>query len=292
MASRSAQSLGGIAAALAVGAAVAWAGSDGSTRVGGWPLFALCGALAYAIQWVAFVPSYLAQTEHYYDLTGSLTYLTLVATSLVLAPAPDARAVLVAVLVATWALRLGSFLFRRIRRDGSDGRFDRIKPDPLRFGMAWTLQGLWVFLTLAAGLAVLTSEQPRPLGAFALLGALVWAAGFAVEVTADRQKAAFRSDPANDGRFIDAGLWAWSRHPNYFGEIVLWCGVAIVALPVLEGWRWVVLVSPLFVYVLLSRISGVPLLEARSERRWGDDPAYRAYAEQTPVLWPRPPRRA
>lgn len=290
MSERSLQSLAGIGASLAVGSAVAWAGSHGSVEAAGAPLFALCAAIAFAIQWIAFVPSHLAQTEHYYDLTGSLTYLTLCVTALLLAPAPDARALLVATLVAAWALRLGSFLFRRIRQDGSDGRFDRIKPDFLRFLMAWTLQGLWVFLTFACGLAVLTSERSLPLGGFALLGALLWLAGFGVEVTADRQKRAFRRDDANDGRFIEQGLWAWSRHPNYFGEIVLWLGIALIALPVLDGWRLVTLISPVFVYVLLTRISGVPLLEARARRRWGDDPAWRAYTRRTPALWPRPPR--
>jgi steroid 5-alpha reductase family enzyme len=107
---------------------------------------------------------------------------------------------------------------------------------------------------------------------------------------ADRQKSAFRSDPANAGRFISSGLWAWSRHPNYFGEIVLWVGVALIALPVLSGWQHVTLVSPLFVYLLLTRISGIPPLERRAEEKWGDDPAYRAYVERTPVLWLRPQR--
>ena len=114
--------------------------------------------------------------------------------------------------------------------------------------------------------------------------------GFSIEIVADRQKSAFRADPANAGRFISSGLWAWSRHPNYFGEIVLWFGIAILAWPALAGWQLATLVSPLFVYVLLTKGSGIPPLETRAEERWGDDPAYRAYVERTPVLWPRPPR--
>ena len=109
-------------------------------------------------------------------------------------------------------------------------------------------------------------------------------------MTADRQKSAFRADPANQGRFIDVGLWAWSRHPNYFGEIMLWTGIAVIALPVLSGWRWLMLISPVFVYVLLTRISGVPMLEARARKRWGDQEDFRAYTERTPVLMRRPPR--
>jgi steroid 5-alpha reductase family enzyme len=284
--------IGAIVASLAVAAGIAWAGSHGSVRVLGVPLFALCGAIAFVVNWAAFVPAYLLQTEHYYDLTGSLTYLTLVVVAFALGDAPDPRAWLLGALVAVWALRLGSFLFLRIRREGADTRFDRIKPSFARFGMAWTLQGLWVYLTLACALAALTSSASRPLGATALLGLVVWLAGFAVEAIADRQKRSFRADPRNRGRFIQTGLWAWSRHPNYFGEITLWTGIALIALPALSGWQWVTLVSPVFVYVLLTRISGVPLLEARADERWGGDPEYEAYKARTPVLFPRPPASA
>ena len=149
----------GIVAALLIGALVALAGSDGSTTVGSISVFALCGLLAYAINWVVFVPSNRAKTEHYFDLTGSATYLTVTTVALVLSSDLDARAIIVGVMVWVWALRLGSFLFRRVRRDGRDGRFDRIKTDPLRFFMTWTLQGLWVLLTLAAALAIITGTE-------------------------------------------------------------------------------------------------------------------------------------
>lgn len=287
---RRGQAIAGSIAAIALGALLALAGSEGGAKLAGAPVFLLCAALAFAINWVAFVPAYRARTEHFYDLTGSLTYLTVTAFALVASGRPDARGVLVAVLVAAWAIRLGTFLFRRVRQTGRDGRFDRIKTDPWRFLLSWTLQGLWVLVTLAAALAIITGPDRRSLGWVGLFGAALWIAGFAIEVIADRQKAAFRADPANEGRFITTGLWAWARHPNYFGEIVLWSGIAVIATPVLDGWRWVTLISPVFVTVLLTRISGIPLLQARAERRWGDDPAYRDYVRTTPVLIPRPPR--
>ena len=115
-------------------------------------------------------------------------------------------------------------------------------------------------------------------------GLLIWAAGFAIEATADVQKSRFRADPANRGAFIHTGLWAWSRHPNYFGEIVLWIGVAVIALPVLQGWQYVTLISPLFVILLLTRVSGVPLLEKRADEKWGGQDDYEAYKRRTPVL--------
>lgn len=284
------RSFGAIALILFLGAAISWAGSQHGQSVGGWPLFGLCAAVGFAIQWIAFVPANHFQTEHYYDLTGSLTYVTLVTLALLLGDAPEPRSWLLAAMVVVWALRLGSFLFLRVKQDGSDGRFDAIKPDFPRFLMTWTLQGLWVVLTLACALAAMTSKAPGPLDAFAAIGGVLWAGGFAVEVLADRQKRVFRADPANAGRFITSGLWAWSRHPNYFGEILLWTGVAIVAFPALEGAQLATLVSPLFVYLLLTRVSGVPMLEARAKRRWGNDASYLAYKSRTPVLFPRPPR--
>jgi len=286
------ESLVAIVAAMLVAAGVAWAGSQGGITVAGLPLLALAGAVAFVIQWIVFVPSYRAQTEHWYDLTGSLTYLAVAIGTLLLAGRFDARSLLLALLVSIWALRLGSYLYRRIQKAGADTRFDDIKPSFVRFLMAWTLQGLWVFLTLAAALAAMTAASAPPLGLLGWLGAAVWAGGFAIEAVADAQKQAFRADPTNKGRFIQSGLWAWSRHPNYFGEILLWTGVALIALPALSGFQYVTLISPLFVYLLLTRVSGVPMLESRADERWGDEPAYQAYKARTPVLFPRPPRGA
>jgi steroid 5-alpha reductase family enzyme len=284
------QSLAAILVIVLIGGGIAWAGSQGGLRAGEFPLFAWCAILAFATNWIAFVPAYVFQTERFFDLTGSLTYLSLVVVALTSQAAPDSRALLLGALVAFWAARLGSFLFARIVRDGSDQRFDNLKPSLLRFCMTWTLQGLWVLLTLSCALAAMTSTRPKPLGAFAVLGGVVWAVGFAIEAMADRQKRRFREDPANRDRFIQSGLWAWSRHPNYFGEITLWSGIALISLPVLAGWQYLTLISPLFVYVLLTRISGIPLLETRAEKKWGDEPEYRAYRDRTPVLFPRPPR--
>jgi steroid 5-alpha reductase family enzyme len=291
MTPRNRNSLLGIGAGIVIGALVILAGSDGSSKVGSIAVFAVCGLLAYAINWVVFVPSNLAKTEHYFDLTGSATYISVTALSLLLSDDLDARAVIVATMVMVWAVRLGSYLFVRVRRVGRDGRFDQIKTDTLRFLMTWTLQGLWVLLTMACALAIITGIERESIGWVAMVGMAVWVAGFAIEVVADRQKSVFKRDPANDGRFITSGLWAWSRHPNYFGEIVLWVGIAIMALPVLSGWRWVTLISPVFVVVLLTRVSGIPMLEARAEKRWGSEEEFQAYTRNTPVLIPRPPEK-
>ncbi len=282
-----------LAPIILIGAGMALAGSQQGVRlatpIGTWPVFALCAAMAFAINWLAFSLAWRAQTERYYDLTGSLTYVVVTLFGLATIPTLDPRRMLLAGLILIWAGRLGTFLFRRISRDGSDGRFDPIKPSFPRFLMAWTLQALWVLITVGSALAAITTERAGEIDAFAIGGALLWLAGFTLEVVADMQKSRFRAQPEHRGRFIDVGLWRWSRHPNYFGEILLWCGVAIAAFPALQGGQHLTLISPLFVYALLTRVSGIPMLEARGRRRWGDDPDYRAYCERTPALVPRPP---
>ncbi len=272
---------------IAIG--VAWAGSqDGATVPGtGIPVFALMVALAFLIQWLVFVPSFLFQTEKFFDLTGSLTYITVTILAVLLTPVKDARSILLLVLVLIWAARLGIFLFRRIRKAGKDDRFDELKPSFIRFLNTWTIQGLWITLTAGAALAAITTTARKDLGWVALLGLLVWLVGFGFEAVADAQKNRFRADPGNKGRFIHTGLWARSRHPNYFGEIVLWIGVALIALPVLTGWQYITLISPVFVALLLTRVSGVPLLEKKADEKWGGQEDYEAYKESTPVLFPK-----
>ena len=276
--------------AALIGALVAWAGSQGGVTVGGVPAFAIAVAAAFLIQWLVFIPSYRFQTEKFFDLTGSLTYLTVVGISLWASrqnAAVDGRSLLLAALVAVWAIRLGSFLFSRIHRAGKDDRFDDLKPSFVRFLNVWTMQGLWVTFTAAAALVAITSTYRKDLDGFALVGTLLWLFGFGFEAVADAQKSRFNSDPGNRGRFIATGLWSRSRHPNYFGEIVLWIGVAVIALPVLHGWQRIALISPVFVAILLTRISGIPLLARKAEAKWGGQADYEAYKERTPVLIPR-----
>jgi len=259
--------------------------------VAGLPLFALCVGFALAVQWIAFVPAFAARTERFYDLTGSLTYLSVTAIAVALGPTPDVRSGLLAALVAVWAARLGTFLFGRIRAEGKDRRFDAVKTSFGRFLLAWTLQGVWICFTAGAALAVITSGRSVPMGILAWVGLVMWIVGFGLEVVSDREKSQFREDSANKARFISTGLWAWSRHPNYFGEIVLWTGVALIAAPALQGWQYVTLISPVFVTILLTMGSGIPLLEERADERWGGQADYEEYKASTPVLVPRPPAR-
>ena len=244
--------------------------------------------LAFAIQWIAFIPAYVFQTEKFYDLTGSLTYLSVIWYSLTYSSEYFANlnlANLVIVLLITfWAIRLGSFLFMRIHKDGEDKRFRTIKPSASQFFMTWTLQGLWVSLCSMCALTAISSDSGLIVNPVFFAGLVLFIFGFLLEIIADKQKSKFRAIPENKNKFISSGLWARSRHPNYFGEIVLWTGISVMSFSSLEGLQYLTLISPIFTYVLLVYISGVRMLEARGDIKWGENEDYRNYKENTPVL--------
>jgi len=202
---------------------------------------------AFLIQWITFSVAYAQKSEKFFDLTGGLTYITITTIAILLIPSLNDRAVLLLVLVIVWATRPGTFLFTRVQKQGKDDRFDEIKVSFTRFLLTWTLQGVWVTFTAATALAAITTAVQKQLGWFALIGFLIWAFGFFFELIADVQKNRFKTDPANKDKFIQTGFWSWFRHPNYFREIVIWIGVAIIALPVLRGWALVTLISPVWV---------------------------------------------
>lgn len=272
------------AIAVAIGALVAWAAGANGYSIGAVPAVLIAAGAAFAVQWVAFIPSWLLRSERFYDLVGGSTYLV-ISLALLLGNADRGpAATVVAALVSVWSVRLALFLFARVRATGGDGRFDGITTRPLRLLQTWTMQGLWVSVTASAAWVVIADPSGRGVDAWLIAGAAIWLLGFGIEATADEQKRAFRRR-GGDG-FITSGVWAASRHPNYFGEILVWIGVGVAAVPSLHGWGWVALVSPLFVAPLLTRVSGVPLLERRAEQRWGERADYRGYVDRTPILVP------
>lgn len=286
MSKTSVRSLASVGIAVVLGAGLALSGGQHGWTIAGIPGFALAVAFAFLVQWIAFVPAAIARTDRYFDATGSLTYIVVTVALLVASPGLDARGALLGGMVILWALRLGTFLLVRNVRAGGDERFSEIRGNALRFFSVWTIQGIWVSLTAAAAWIVICSAEPAPVTWLSIVGVAVWVIGFVIEAVADEQKRRFRGDPANAGRFIHSGLWSVVRHPNYLGEITLWVGVLLVAAPALHGWQWVALLSPLFVILLLTRVSGIPLLEAKAQRTWGDDREYRAYVARTPALLP------
>ena len=247
--------------------------------------------LAFLIQWVAFIPAYLFQTEKFYDLTGSLTYLTViwfVYLSSNQVGEVNFQNLIVTVLISIWAIRLGSFLFSRIHKDGEDKRFRSIKTSPSQFFMTWTLQGMWVSICSMCAITGISSSEGLVLNPLFYLGFILFLIGFSIEVIADHQKTVFRAIKENKDKFISTGLWSKSQHPNYFGEILFWSSIAIMSFSSLSGTQYLTMISPIFTYVLLVYISGVRMLDDMGNKKWGHLEEYKQYKQNTPVLFIKP----
>ncbi len=246
--------------------------------------------ITFVVQWIAYVPAYALKTEKFYDLTGSLTYLSIFIYCLVATQSIEHvkfSNIIVAGAIMIWAIRLGSFLFMRIAKDGKDKRFNLIKTSFSRFFMTWTLQGMWVFICSSSALVAITSPTGVIVNNVFILGVLLFFAGFVIEVIADNQKSKFRSIEENRDSFINEGLWSRSRHPNYFGEIILWLGITVMSISSFSGINYLAIFSPIFTYLLLNYISGVRILEARGNEKWGHLDEYNNYKENTPKLIPK-----
>jgi|TARA_A100001011_G_scaffold184013_1_gene192854 steroid 5-alpha reductase family enzyme len=241
--------------------------------------------LIFSIQWISFIPAYIFQTEKFFDLTGSMTYLTTVLAALYITDSVKISDYVIVSCVVIWAIRLGSFLFMRIHKAGEDRRFREIKTNFTRFFMTWTLQGMWVSMCLLCLITALSSYSGIILNNVFYIGLLIFIFGFIIEVVADHQKTVFRKDLKNKDKFISTGLWSYSRHPNYLGEILLWFGVAIMSFSSLQGLQYLTLISPIFVYILLVYISGIRILENQGDKKWGHLDSYKEYLKNTPMLF-------
>ena len=244
-------------------------------------------AWIFAIQIIVFIPSFIFRTEHYYDLTGGITYISTVVMALILKNSYqgiDLISLLLGSMVIIWATRLSSFLFLRVKKSGEDVRFKKIKHSFSWFLMTFMLQGMWVFMCIFPALIVISSFNSE-INNYAIVGSIVWLFGFLFEIIADNQKSNFNK--FNKGEFISNGLWSITRHPNYFGEFILWLGITIASLGYIDNYKYVLLLTPIFVYLLLTRVSGVNLLEEIGEKRWGNSKEYQKYKEKTPLFFPK-----
>ncbi|MDG2346896.1 MAG: DUF1295 domain-containing protein [SAR86 cluster bacterium] len=246
--------------------------------------------MIFVIQWIAYIPAFIFKTEKFYDLTGSITYISAIAFALYStndSQSLDLGSLIIGAAIIIWAVRLGSFLFIRVHKDKKDGRFDSIKTSFSQFFMTWTLQGMWVFICSSAALIAIANPTGVVINSVFILGLVLFVLGFVVEVIADNQKSAFRSIPENKDKFINEGLWSRSRHPNYFGEITLWTGITVMGISTFEGMNYLALFSPIFTYLLLNYVSGVRMLELRGQKKWGHIETYQIYKQNTPKLIPR-----
>ena len=247
--------------------------------------------LIAAVQAFLFGFAAAFKTDKLTDLAYGFTFALVAVALLVTGPQQSTRTQLVAIAVLIWGVRLGAYLFARILKMGQDRRFDGRRETVLDFAPFWGFQTVTIWVVLLPLLLLSGMREQPPLGPLDLAGFALWVIGFLIETFADQQKFAFRNNPENSGRWIQSGFWKYSRYPNYFGEILLWWGLWVAALPALSGWLYLSVIGPAFITFILVKISGIPLLEKEHERKYGTDPAFQAYVRQTSLLFPWAPRR-
>lgn len=245
---------------------------------------------ALVINGAFFAYAVARKTDVVTDLSYSLSFAFVSLVLILLNSGVSIVALLPAVLTIVWAVRLGAYLFARIIKTKVDHRFDGMREVPLKFARFWILQAIAVVVILLPVIASVASpEISRDFGTLEIIGMLLWLAGFVLEVLADEQKARFKRNGSKG--FISTGVWKYSRHPNYFGEALLWWGIWIYTLPALSGSLHLSILGPVFITVLLLFVSGIPLLEKSADAKYGADPAYREYKKRTSVFIPLPPRK-
>ena len=272
---------------LVFASSITFLSSSESIMVNETPLIYYSALLSFLVHLIIFIPSFIYKTEKFFDFTGSLAFLSIMIFSVYLKNSIigsiDIHSIILFIFISIWTIRLGSFLFYRIFKTGHDPRFNELKQSFLPFLMTWTLSATWVVLTLLPAMVILTSSISADISYFTFLGAIIWLFGFLFEVLADFQKTNFKNNPENKGQFITKGLWGLCRHPNYFGEIILWFGIWIITFPLLSGWQYITLISPFFVYLLLTSVSGINLVE----KKWKDSKEYQEYKKRVPELIPK-----
>jgi steroid 5-alpha reductase family enzyme len=259
--------------------------------------FAACGALVAVYMTAWFAVALIKKDNSVADVAWGLGFVLVAVSTFLFRRTSFFLPTLVTSLVAVWGLRLSLHIFRRNREKGEDPRYAEWRR---KWGRAFVwrsylqvflLQGFFLLVIASPVVLINTFQWVHPPGSatrdiFALAGFIVWCVGFFFEAVGDAQLDRFKKDPANKGRIMDRGLWRYTRHPNYFGESLMWWGIFVVALEVPHG--WVTVVSPALITFLLTKVSGVPLLE----RRYAGNPEFQAYARRTSVFVPRPPKRA
>ncbi|MDL2363525.1 MAG: DUF1295 domain-containing protein [Patescibacteria group bacterium] len=252
-----------------------------------WHIILLSLACSLAINLLLFLVAFKLRSDKLTDISYSLSFLAISVVGLVNAPNLTAYRLLIFLMVAIWAVRLGSFLLIRVFKVGKDQRFDEIRNSFIGFGKFWLGQAVTAWIVMLP--ATLALYRGSAVTSLVLIGFAIWLLGVTVEGVADYQKFAFKQNPANNGKWIDNGIWKYSRHPNYFGEIAVWVGVYLACFPALNGIEKVIgLASPILISSALLFISGVPILEKSADKRWGKLPAYTAYKKRTRLLIPLP----
>lgn len=242
--------------------------------------------IALGINLIMFIPAYLFKTDKLTDISYSITFVVVAIFGLMQSSMNLAH-ILLFLMIFIWAFRLGTYLLMRIRKIGKDNRFDSMRESIVKFGSFWVLQGITVFVVLIPGIYFFNINLEQ-LSFLSFSGLLIWLVGLMIEATGDYQKTTFINNPANKGKWVNTGLWKYSRHPNYLGEILVWIGVYLYILPALNTEQALIgLISPVFITTLLLFVSGIPLLEKSANKKWGNDYKYNLYKNSTGILLPK-----
>ncbi|GAB4279077.1 MAG: DUF1295 domain-containing protein [Coriobacteriia bacterium] len=254
--------------------------------------FSALVVLCYMTAW--FVAALLARRNDIVDIAWGLGFVTLTWALAIRTSRGDAHSLLLAALVTVWGVRLAAHVAARNLGKPEDFRYQKWRRDwgrwflPRTFLQVFMLQGI-LMLAISWPIVLHFAAPDGRVSALTVAGVAVWALGFAFEVVGDAQLAAFKRDPANKGAILQTGLWAYTRHPNYFGEATLWWGIWLVSFPT-AAWEPAYLtgvLGPAVITFLLLKVSGVPMLEKHYEGRadWEE------YKERTSMFIPLPPRR-
>ncbi len=245
--------------------------------------------ISLIINVVLFIAAYLWRSDKLTDASYALSFIAVALYGFSQAKMSWYHLFLL-LLIGIWALRIGSFLLYRVMKVGKDARFDGIRESFWRFLKFWIGQAVTVWILMLP--AILAFSHTSTILHISRLGGGIWAIGLIIEAIADIQKYRFSRNPKNKNKWIASGIWHYSRHPNYFGEILVWTGVYLYALTVLPTADAIIgLVSPLFITILLLFVSGIPILEKSADKRWGKQVEYQAYKKRTSILIPWPVKK-
>lgn len=238
--------------------------------------------LSLALNITMFIPAYTFQTDKLTDISYALTFILLTGIVMALQKITILKIILFA-MITIWSARLGSYLLIRIVKTGRDKRFDGIRERFWKFLSFWIIQGTSVCVVLIPTILFMFEKSEATW--LTWTGLTVWAAGFIIETIADKQKYEFIKKKT--GKWIDTGLWKYSRHPNYFGEITCWAGIYLFTFSSLTGWNKLIgIVSPAYIASLIIFFSGIPKLEEYADKKWGKNKKYQEYKRNTSILVP------
>ncbi|KAK8692669.1 hypothetical protein V6N13_070276 [Hibiscus sabdariffa] len=250
----------------------------------------LTAVVTVGYQLFFFIIAVVLKFDRVIDFAGSSNFTIIALLTLMKKGSWHLRQVVLTLLMVIWSSRLALYLLIRILRWGEDKRHDKMRNNVGSIAVYFIVQGFWAWAVTLPITVVNASDKDPSIQAEDIIGWIMWFVGTVVEFLADKDKFSFKNFPESKEKWCDVGLWKYSRHPNYFGDILLSWGYFVASIPVLEGSEWlVVLIGPIFLTLLLLFVSGLPILEVSADKKFSNVDAYMIYKKSTSPLIPLPP---